>query len=63
MATPWEMMKQQPIGNALGKQSKLWSKPQSFKSMGKLTNNIIGTYTLKTCHCEVCDIKHYQSTE
>jgi hypothetical protein len=34
MATPWEMMKQQPIGNALGKHAKLRIAPQSFKSWG-----------------------------
>jgi hypothetical protein len=32
MATPWETMKQQTNGNALGKQIKWWSAPQSFKS-------------------------------
>jgi hypothetical protein len=31
MATPWETMKQQPIGNALGKQAKLWSAPPTIK--------------------------------
>jgi len=40
MATPWETMKQQPNGNALGKQAKLWIAPQSFKSSPKTKNNI-----------------------
>jgi hypothetical protein len=32
---------------------KLRISPQSFKSWGKLTNNIISTYPLNTSHCEI----------
>ena len=31
MATPWETMKQQPNGNPLGKQAKLWTAPPTIK--------------------------------
>jgi hypothetical protein len=40
METPWETMKQKPNGDALGKQSKLWIAPQSFKSCMNITINI-----------------------
>ena len=40
MATPWETMIQQPKGNALGIQTKLWSAPQCFKSWEKITNKL-----------------------
>ena len=32
MATPWETIKQQPIGNALGKQAKLRNAPPTLKA-------------------------------
>ena len=52
MATPWEAMKQQSNGNALGndettsqwqrlgKTNKIWIAPQSFKSCMKIPNNL-----------------------
>jgi len=55
MATPWETMKQQPNGIALGKQSKLWIMPQNFKNWGRdvLKNRIncsngISSWVLQT---------------
>jgi hypothetical protein len=35
MATPWETTKQQPNGNALGKQTKLWIAPPTIKECCK----------------------------
>jgi hypothetical protein len=40
MATPWETMKQQQNGNALGKQTKLRSAPQGSKSCMMIINII-----------------------
>jgi hypothetical protein len=44
MATPWETMKQQNNGNALGKQSKLRIAPHSSKSCMKIQNNITALF-------------------
>jgi hypothetical protein len=52
MATPWENVETITNGKALEKQAKLWIAPQSFKSWWKITDNIIGFYTLMACHCE-----------
>ena len=44
---PWETMKQQPNGNALGKQAKLWIAPQSIKSLPIIINNITALSPLR----------------